>query len=79
MTKITRDGKGAVRRETAVIDPATGQPICIELGPNYLTIWIKGRRTKYPLPVLSAYQRAAKAAADYEDPPRDTRRRRWRR
>lgn len=75
MTKLAACGNG-VTRETCVTDRITGKPLCVELGPRFLTLWPKGTRRKYVLPIAMAYERAAKLAAGYEDPPADRRRRR---
>ncbi|MHC4181222.1 MAG: hypothetical protein ACYSWU_27305 [Planctomycetota bacterium] len=79
MTKIDFTGKGSVRRQTCVLDPASKRPICVEVGPHYLTFWLHGTRQKLSLHLLAAYQAAAKAEAGFVDPPADRKRRRLRR
>ena len=78
MTKIDPTGKGTVRRQTCAIEATSRHPICVEVGPHYLTIWPLGTRRKLTLHYTAAYEAAAKIAARYTDPGRDRKRRSWR-
>jgi hypothetical protein len=73
---MTRDWSDEI--QTAVLDPTSHRPICMKIEDHFLVVWLKGTRTKYRLPHVTVFQRAAKAAAGYEDPPADRRRRKLR-
>lgn len=78
MTKLNPDGSNAVMRETCAIDERTKRPICAEIKPHGVRVWLKGTQESYWMSWYTVFSRAAKDAAGYVDPPADRKRRRLR-
>lgn len=59
-TKLTR----RVVRETNAVDPSYGRRLVIELaeGGNFVYVWQKGRRRKYPITYVEIWRAAIRGA-----------------